>query len=138
MVEGLDMAEGLASAKGNPKVYVEALRHFAEQQGGRTGRDARCAGAGQPGGGGTVGRGVDAAAELGATSVRGAAAALGRAIHQQADPGEIEALWTGLAEALSRLLADLRPVLKPKEDKPAPARRLRPRPRWNPPNCARR
>jgi len=133
VVEGLDTAEGLASAKGNRKVYLEALRHFAEQQGGvpEEMRDAL-----EQGNPAAAERLVEelrtAAAELGATAVRASAAALGRAIHEQADPGEIEALWTELAEALSRLLADLRPVLKPKEDKPAPARRLRAAPAVDP------
>ena len=64
-----------------------------------------------------------AAGDIGATSALSAAAALERATQGQANPGEIESRWEELAKAVRDLVADLKPVLKPKEGKPASARR---------------
>jgi hypothetical protein len=64
-----------------------------------------------------------AAGDIGATAAESAAAALARATHEQADPGEIESRWEELAKVVRVLVADLKHVLKPKEGKPAPARR---------------
>ena len=61
------------------------------------------------------------------------AAALARAVRERSDPGEIESRWEDLEKAVRDLVADLKPVLlKPKEGKPAPARRLPAPPPVNP------
>jgi HPt (histidine-containing phosphotransfer) domain-containing protein len=60
------------------------------------------------------------AGDIEATAAQNAATALTRAVHEQADPDEIESRWGELDKAVRDLVADLKRVLKPKEGKPAP------------------
>jgi hypothetical protein len=49
---------------------------------------------------------------------------LARACREPADPAIIESVWSELEKELRELAAALKPVVQPKEDKAAPARRL--------------
>jgi HPt (histidine-containing phosphotransfer) domain-containing protein len=133
VISGLATADGLARAYGNPKLYLKALRLFAEQQAGAPEkiRDALVQG-NAPAAERIVQALKTAADNIGATAVHSAAATLARAIHEQSDPGEMEFLWAELEKTLSELAANLTPVLKSTEDKPAPARRLPAPPPVNP------
>jgi HPt (histidine-containing phosphotransfer) domain-containing protein len=124
VIEGLAATDGLARAGANPKLYFKALQRFVENQ---TGAPEKIREALLQGDLAGVERMVQslktAAGDIGATAAESAAAALARATHEQADPGEIESRWEELAKVVRDLVADLKHVLKPKEGKPAPARR---------------
>jgi len=61
---------------------------------------------------------------IGATAVHKAATALAHACHERSDPSEIESIWGGLENELRELMVALKPVVRPKEEEPAPSRRL--------------
>jgi hypothetical protein len=69
-----------------------------------------------------------AADEAGAREVHDAAAALLRAIHDQADPAATEFLWADLQKAFRELAGDAKPATKSRAAKPKPARPLPPPP----------
>jgi PAS domain S-box-containing protein len=131
-IEGLRVEEGLQRLAGNQKLYLKLLRQFVEQQS-RAAEHLRDLL--------VQGRSDDAAREahnlkgvagnLGAPAVQAAAAALERAIREPSDPAEIELLWAGLDRALSALMTDLKPALKPKEAK-ATAKPSKPPPPFEP------
>ncbi len=69
-----------------------------------------------------------AAEEAGATEVHTAADALCRAIHDQADPGATEFLWSDLQKAMQSLVGEAKPAPKARAEKPKPSRSLPPPP----------
>jgi HPt (histidine-containing phosphotransfer) domain-containing protein len=125
VIDGLATSEGIANADGDPKHYLKALRQFVEEQAGaaETIRDVFLQGdlaAAQ--------RAVQAlrmaADKIGATAVHKAATALAHACHERSDPSEIESIWGGLEKELRELMVALKPVVRPREEEPAPSRRL--------------
>jgi HPt (histidine-containing phosphotransfer) domain-containing protein len=133
VIEGLVATNGLGRTGSNPKLYFKALQRFVENQ---TGAPEKIREALLQGDSAAAGRLVQslktAAGDIGATTAQSAAAALARATREQADPGEIEAHWEEMAKVVRDLVSDLKHVLKPKEGKPAPARRPPPLPSVNP------
>jgi hypothetical protein len=132
-IEGLAVATGLARAEGDHKAYFQALRQYCERQAGAPEgiRDALLQG--EAAEAQRLVQALQAEAEaIGAMSVLQAAATLTRALHERPDPAEVESIWAELEEAQDGLLAALKPVLHPKEDKPARPRRLPTPPRVNP------
>jgi sensor domain CHASE-containing protein/HPt (histidine-containing phosphotransfer) domain-containing protein len=134
VVEGLAAADGLARAGGNPKLYFKALQHFVEQQAGAPEKIREGLLQGDLAAAERMLQSLKTSAgDIGASAVQSAAAALARAVRERPDPGEIESRWEELEKVVRDLVADLKPVvLKPKEDKPAPARRLSAPPPVNP------
>jgi two-component system sensor histidine kinase/response regulator len=120
--DGLDTADGLLRVAGNRKLYLKLLTQFVEQQAAAAERIRDQLVQGEPA---TAERTAHTlkgvAGNLGATAVQTAAAAVERAIRTQADPAEIESLWAVLDQALSALVAELKPALKPGAEKPAAA-----------------
>ena len=118
--EGLNTAEGLLRVAGNRKLYLKLLTQFVDQQAGAAERirDQLVQGdsAAAERGAHTL-RGV--AGNLGATAVQSAAAGVEKAIRTQTDPAEIESLWGELDQALSGLMAELKPALRPATSAPA-------------------
>jgi hypothetical protein len=49
---------------------------------------------------------------------------LAHACHERSDPREMESIWGELERDLRELVATLKPIVIPKEDKPATSRRL--------------
>jgi len=123
-VEGLAAADGLARVDGDSKLYFKALQQFVQE---KAGAPDTIRGALLRGDLAAAGQMVQAlhtsATEIGATAVQGSATALARAIREQPDPAEIESLWQELEKAVRALVADLKPLLKPKEGKAGPAHR---------------
>jgi two-component system sensor histidine kinase/response regulator len=134
VIEGLDTADGLARAEGNPRLYRKALRHFAEQMKGipEKIRDVLVQGDTE-----AAKRWLQvlktSASDIGAVVVDGAVAALARAIDGAGDPSEIESVWAELEQAVGALAADLDNEFKPQEAKAAPARAWPAPPPVNPP-----
>jgi HPt (histidine-containing phosphotransfer) domain-containing protein len=119
-IEGLAMADGLARAGGDSKVYLKALQHFSEEQGGTPERIRDALLRGDLTAADQMARRLKiAAGEIGATAVQSSAAAVAGAVLEQPDPGEMEALWAALDKAVRDLVSELRPLLKPKEGKSA-------------------
>jgi HPt (histidine-containing phosphotransfer) domain-containing protein len=124
-VKGLSVSEGMAWADGNPRLFLKALREFAQQHAG-TGDKIRAAlEQGDAADAEQLARGLkNSAGEIGAATLAESATALARAIHDRAEPVDLEAAWTEAETQLHDLLIELKAVTKPKEEKPAPARRL--------------
>jgi hypothetical protein len=57
---------------------------------------------------------------------------LARTVREPPDPVETESRWEELEKVVRDLVADLKPVLKPKEGKPVPTRRMPAPPPVNP------
>jgi HPt (histidine-containing phosphotransfer) domain-containing protein len=124
VIEGLAATDGLVRAGANPKLYFKALQRFVEHQAGAPEKIREALLQGDlPGAERMVQSLKTAAGDIGATATQSAAAALARATYEPGDPGEIESRWEELAKVVRDLVADLKHVLKPKEGKPAPARR---------------
>jgi HPt (histidine-containing phosphotransfer) domain-containing protein len=133
IIEGLVATDGLARAGADPKLYFKALQHFVEQHAGASEKIREALLQGDLAAAGRMVRSLKTAAgEIGASAVESTAAALARAVREQPDPGEIESRWEEMEKVVRDLVADLKPVLKPKESKPAPARRLPAPPPVNP------
>jgi HPt (histidine-containing phosphotransfer) domain-containing protein len=133
VIEGLATTDGLARAGANPKLYFKALQHFVEQQSGAPEKIREALLQGDLAAAERMVQSLKTSAgNIGASAVQSAAAALASAVHEQPDPGEIESRWEELEKVMRELVADLKPVLKPKEGKPAPARRLPTPPPVNP------
>lgn len=131
-IEGLVTTDGLARVNGDARLYRQALRQFAELQAAAPEKIRDALLLGDSTAAHSLARDLASAArDLGAPGVDAAATALARAVHEQSDPGEIESLWAELEKVLVALLFALKPVLLPKEDKPAPLRRLPPSPPVN-------
>jgi PAS domain S-box-containing protein len=117
--EGLDTADGLMRVAGNRKLYLKLVTQFVEQQAAAAERIRDQLVQGDSA---TAERSAHTlkgvAGNLGAKAIHAAAAAVERAIRTQADPAEIESLWAVLDQALSALMADLKPALKPGAEKP--------------------
>jgi hypothetical protein len=64
------------------------------------------------------------AEKIGATDLHRRAAALGRAMREQPDPTELEALWLDLERAFDGLTVENKPPPKPREARPAPPARV--------------
>ncbi len=123
VIEGLVTADGLAWAEGNHALYLERLRHFAEHQATAAVRIRNALERGEPEEAGRVARALKAeSGEVGAIAINSAATALERAIHDRYEPGDIEVLWAEMENMLSTLLKDLKPVVRPREEKPAVTR----------------
>jgi sensor domain CHASE-containing protein/HPt (histidine-containing phosphotransfer) domain-containing protein len=133
VIEGLAATDGLARAGDNPKLYFKALQHFVEQH---TSAPEKIREALRQGDMAAAERMVQSlktsAGDIGASAVQSAAAALARTVHEPPDPVETESRWEELDKVVRDLVADLKPVLKPKEGKPAPARRMPAPPPVNP------
>ena len=120
--DGLDAAAGLRHADGNGKRYLRLLGQFVEQQAGSAERIRDLLVQGDFVAAERAAHLLkDAAGSLGATAVHAAAADLERAIHQPADPAEIEQLWAVLDVALTGLVKELKPALRPPPVKSAAA-----------------
>lgn len=132
-IDGLDTADGLARSDGDPKFYLRSLRQFVEQQAGAAEKIRDLLVQGEPAAAEQAAAALKGVAEgIGATALPSAAAEVEKAIRKQSDPAEIETLWAALEKALNSLVAELKSAVKPKEEKPAPARRLPPPPPVNP------
>jgi sensor domain CHASE-containing protein/HPt (histidine-containing phosphotransfer) domain-containing protein len=133
IIEGLATADGLARAGGDFKLYFKALQHFVEQQAGAPEKIREALLQGDLAWAERMVQSFKTSADgIGAAAAQNAATALVRAIHEQADPGEIESRWEKLEKVVRDLVADLKLALKPNEAKPAPTRRLPPPPPVNP------
>jgi sensor domain CHASE-containing protein/HPt (histidine-containing phosphotransfer) domain-containing protein len=133
IIEGLAATDGLARAGADPKLYFKALQHFVEQHAGAPEKIREALLKGDLAAAERMVRSLKTSAgDIGASAVESAAAALARAVREQLDPGEIESRWEELEKVVRDLIADLKPVLKPKESKPAPARQLPAPPPVNP------
>jgi HPt (histidine-containing phosphotransfer) domain-containing protein len=133
VIDGLAATDGLARAGANPKLYFKALQHFVEQHAGAPEKIREALLQGDLAAAERMVRSLKTSAEdIGASAVESTAAALARAVREQPDPGEIESRWEELEKVVRDLVADLKPVLKSKESKPAPARRLPASPPVNP------
>ena len=133
IIEGLAAADGLARAGADPKVYFKALQHFVEQHADAPEKIREALLQGDLAAAERMVRSLKTSAgDIGASAVESAAAALAHAVREQPDPGEIESRWEELEKVVRDLVADLKPVLKPKEGKRAPARRLPAPPPVNP------
>lgn len=132
-IDGLNSSDGLARADSNPKAYLKALREFLEQQAGAAEMIRDLLVQGDPTAAGRMTTQLkDAAAEIGAEFLAGSAGELERAIHGPSDPAEVESRWAALEKTLSDLVGELKPALKPKEERAAPVRALPPPPPVNP------
>ena len=133
VIEGLAATDGLARAGDDPKLYFKALHHFVEQH---TSTPERIREALRQGDLALAERTVQSlkssAGDIGASAVQSAAAALARTVHEPPDPVETESRWKELDKVVRDLVAELKPVLKPKEAKPAPVRRMPAPPPMNP------
>lgn len=133
IIEGLAATDGLARAGADPKLYFKALQHFVEQHARAPEKIREALLQGDLAAAERMVRSlITSAGDIGASSVESAAAALARAVREQPDPAGIESRWEELEKAVRDLVADLKPVLKVKESKPAPARRLPAPPAVNP------
>ena len=133
IIEGLDATDGLARAGADLKLYFKALQHFVEQHAGAPEKIREALLQGDLAAAERMVQSLKTSAgDIGASSVESAAAALARAVREQPDPAGIESRWEELEKIVRDLVADLKPVLKPKESKPAPARRLPAPPPVNP------
>ena len=133
VIEGLAAADGLARVGADPKVYFKALQHFVEQHAGAPEKIREALLQGDLAAAERMVRSLKTSAgDIGASAVESAAAALARAVREQPDPAGIESRWEELEKVVRDLVADLKPVLKSKESKPAPARRLPASPPVNP------
>ncbi len=120
-IEGLTASAGLARAGGNPKVYLKTLRRFAEQRAGDAGQIRDALEQGQPGAAEQIARELaGAAGEAGAIRLETAAQVLAHGIHAPEEPDRLELLWGEVDRCLRDLLAELKPALKPKEEKSSP------------------
>jgi len=133
VIEGLAATDGLARAGTDPKLYFKALQHFVEQHAGAPEKIREALLQGDLAAAERMVRSLKTSAgDIGASAVESAAAALARAVREQPDPAGIESRWEELEKVVRDLVADLKPVLKLKESKPAPARRLPAPPPVNP------
>jgi PAS domain S-box-containing protein len=112
-VEGLDAADGLLRVAGNRSLYLKLLRQFVAQQAEAPASIAQALKAGDHALAERLAHTVKGVAgNLGAGSVRMAAAELERAIADHGDAAGIEALRLRLADDLGALLGRLRPALE--------------------------
>ena len=133
IIEGLAATDGLARAGADPKLYFKALQHFVEQHAGAPEKIREALLQDDLAAAERMVRSLKTSAgDIGASAVESAAAALARAVREQPDPADIESRWEELEKVVRDLVADLKPVLKPKEGKPAPVRRLPAPPPVNP------
>ena len=110
VIEGLAATDGLARAGANPKLYFKALQRFVEHQAGAPEKIREALLQGDLAAAERMVQSLKTAAgDIGATAAQSAAAALARATHEQADPGEIESRWEELAKVVRDLVADLKP-----------------------------
>ena len=117
-VEGLTPADGLLNVRDNRKQYLKLLRQFVTDHAGTAGQIRDLLVLGNSADAARLAHNVSGvAADLGAAGVQVAATGLERAIRQQADPAGIEMLWSQFEQALDTLIAELKPALKPKEEK---------------------
>ena len=124
-IKGISVSEGMAWADGNTKLYIKALREFSQQQNGVGDRIRAALEQGDASAAERLARGLkNSAGEIGAAVLAESATGLARAIHDRAEPGELEAAWSEVETQLHDLLVELKAVTKPKEEKPTPARRL--------------
>jgi sensor domain CHASE-containing protein len=125
VIDGLATSEGLANADGDPKHYLKALRQFVAEHAGAPEkiRDVLLHGD-LPAAQRAIQALKTAADMIGATAVHKATTALAHACHERSDPSEIESIWGGLEKELRELTVALKPVVRPKEEEPAPSRRL--------------
>jgi len=134
-IKGLSAAEGLAWADGNSERFLKALRDFAQRQTG-TGEKIRAAlEQGDSAAAEHAARALKSAAgEIGAAPLAEIAAALARAIHERAEPGDLETAWSEVETSLHELVLELKAALNPKEETPraATARHLPAPPPLNP------
>lgn len=120
--EGLDAADGLVRLAGNRALYLKLLTQFVEQQAGAADEIRDLLVQGDADAAGRVAHSLKGlAGNLGATAVHATATEVERAIRAQADPADIEQLWADLDHALSGLIKELKPVLRPPPPKSAAA-----------------
>jgi hypothetical protein len=132
-VERLTPTEGFADAGDDSKHDLKLLRKFAEEQAKSPDRIRDALLQGDLTVAQKVVHAVKVAAhEIGASAVENAATALARACNEESDPSEIESVWDVLEKEMRDLVVTIRPVVLPKEDKPAPSRRLPPAPPVDP------
>ena len=118
-IQGLDTSAGLAHTDGHTKPYLKLLRQFASDRASSAERVRDLLVQGQPAQAEHLASALkDAAQDIGAVTLQATAHDLERAIKAQADPADIESLWSTLDQTLSILVADLKLALKPKEEKP--------------------
>jgi PAS domain S-box-containing protein len=112
VIEGLDTAQGVRRVAGNEALYLRLLRQFVESQGDAAGKIGESLRAGERATAERLAHTVKGVAgNLAAGPVQAAAGALEKAIRDGAEPARIEALRSGMAEALDRLVSALQPLL---------------------------
>jgi HPt (histidine-containing phosphotransfer) domain-containing protein len=122
VIEGLVVIDGLRRAGANPKLYSKALQHFVEQQTDTPEKIRAALLQGDlPGAERIVQSFRTSASDIGASDVQSAATTLVRAIHEQADPDEIESRWDELEKVVRNLVAEIKSALRLNEGRPAPA-----------------
>jgi two-component system sensor histidine kinase/response regulator len=133
VIEGLVASDGLARAGDNPKLYFKALQHFVEQHASAPEKIREALQQGDLAAAERMAQSLrTSAGDIGASAVQSAAAALVRTVQEPPDPVETESRWEELEKVVRDLVADLKPVLKPKEGKPVPIRRMPAPPPVNP------
>lgn len=117
--------EGLARTDDDPKHYLRTLQQFVEEHASAAEqiRDTLLQGD-LPAAQRAIRALKTAADKIGATAVHEAATALAYACQEQSDPSEIESIWGGLEKELRELMVAFKAVVRPKEEEPAPSRRL--------------
>jgi HPt (histidine-containing phosphotransfer) domain-containing protein len=131
-IEGLAVVEGLARAGGDAKAYLKALKSFAETEAGTPEQIRDALERGDSNNADKLAHELArTAAEIGAGAVHDAAMAVGRAIEGQVEPDRLEFLWADLDRALRELVTEIKAALRPREEKPAAPRAVRPPPPIN-------
>jgi HPt (histidine-containing phosphotransfer) domain-containing protein len=122
-IKGLLVADGIAWAGGNPRIFLKSLREFSQQHTG-TGDKIRAAlEQGDAVAAEQMARGLKSSAgDIGASTLAESATTLARAIHDHAEPGDLEAAWSEVESQLHDLLIEIKTALKPKEEKAATRR----------------
>jgi hypothetical protein len=125
VIKGISGSEGLGWADGNTALFIKALREFCQHQNGMGDKIRAALEQGDAAAAEQLARGLkNSAAEIGAATLAESAIGLARAIHDRAEPAELEAAWSEVESQLHDLLVELKAVTKPKGEKPAPTRRL--------------
>lgn len=126
-IAGLAGVEGLARAGGDAKAYLKALKSFAETEAGTAEHIRDALERGDSNNADKLAQELaQTAAEIGAGPVHDAAMAVGRAIEGQVEPDRLEFLWADLDRALRELVTEIKAALRPRDEKPAAPRAVRP------------
>ena len=133
LIEELAATDDLAQADEHPRLHVAALQHFVEHHANAPEKIREALRQGDLSAAERMMESLrTSAGDIGASAVQSAATALVHAVNEPSDPVETESRWEELERVVRDLVADLKPVLKPKDGKPVAARRMPAPPRVNP------